>query len=55
MASPWPTSINLMVTFVLACVVADGVPVADGALEPDVNSCVEKLPNVLSSTMLAPM
>ena len=27
----------------------------DGALEPDVNSCVEKLPNVLSSTMLAPM
>ena len=27
----------------------------DGALEPDVNSFVEKLPNVLSSTMLAPM
>lgn len=27
----------------------------DGALEPDVNSCVENIPNVLSSTMLAPM
>lgn len=29
MASPWPTSMNLMVTFVLACAVSDG------ALEPD--------------------
>ena len=29
MASPWPTSINLIVTFALVCAVVDGAPVSD--------------------------
>ena len=37
MASPWPTSINLMVTFALVCAAADGVPESgwDDAAESD--------------------
>lgn len=35
MASPWPTSINLIVTFALVCVVVDDASVSDwdGAAE----------------------
>ena len=35
MASPWPTSMNLMVTFVLACAVVDGAPVSDWDAAPE--------------------